>query len=524
MEILTETPKILVIRMSSLGDIILTAPVLRNLKDRWPEARIDLLVKHQFAAAASNSVFLSGAVEFRGLFKTARTLNSAGYDLIIDLHATLRSRLLSTLIRAPLKIRYRKDSLARRLFVNFRVPSPALEKHTLERYLETLGRLGVPVKYTGPLLGDWSIAQTAGFRSIVPHPPLAGVSVSPVKFCVFQSAFLGDCVLTLPLLKKLKEIRPDASITVLTRPETAGLFSASGLCAEVITDNKKTAPSAAGEFLRLVSELKSRKFEAAIIPHRSLRTALLARAAGIPLRSGFSTSAGSFLFTHKAPFSWLLHDAERNLTLLAPLACGPSPVSPAPQSGRPAAWPGGGVAAAAGTIEKFAPGEKILIGLNAGSAWFTKRWPKECWAALIRKLAFTHRSRILLVGGPGEAVWNSEIAGMAGDENCLNLTGKTGIGELMGLIAGLKLFITNDSGPMHIAAALGVPVAAVFGPTTRELGFFPHGEKTEVIETPLKCRPCALHGSKKCPRGHFLCMRLITADKVFEAAERLYEA
>jgi heptosyltransferase-2 len=182
-----------------------------------------------------------------------------------------------------------------------------------------------------------------------------------------------------------------------------------------------------------------------------------------------------------------------------------------------------GANAQAGTLARFAPDEKILIGINAGSAWFTKRWPKERWAGLIKKLAFTHRSRIMMVGGPGEAAWNNEIARLAGSENCLDLTGKTDISELIGLIAGLKLFITNDSGPMHIAAALGVPVAAVFGPTTKELGFFPYGEKTEVIETGLKCRPCALHGSNECPRGHFLCMKLITADKVFDAAERLYE-
>ncbi|HAH32446.1 MAG TPA: lipopolysaccharide heptosyltransferase II [Elusimicrobia bacterium] len=531
MEIPTESPKILVIRMSSLGDIILTAPVLRNLKHRWPQSCINLLVKPQFAAAASHSAYLSEVVKFQGFFKTARALNSAGYDLIIDLHSTLRSRLLSALLKAPLKIRYRKDSLARKLFVNFRVPSPALEKHTLERYLEIFGRLGVPVNHTGPLPGDWNIyGKTAGrdkeagkaaANSSSTFPalsPLPAVGTAPIKFCVFQSAFLGDCVLTLPLLKKLKEIKPDAYITVLTRPETAGLFSASGLCSEVITDNKKTTSSPAGEFFRLARELKKRKFDAAIIPHRSLRTALLAWAAGIPLRSGFFTSAGSFLFTHKSHFSWLMHDAERNLTLLSPLADGLPPAAPAMPA--PPCLP----APEAGTLEKFAPGEKITIGINAGSAWFTKRWPKERWAALVRKLALKHGSRILLAGGPGEAAWNGEIARMAGEENCLNLTGKTGIGELMGLIAGLKLFITNDSGPMHIAAALGVPVAAVFGPTTRELGFFPCGERTEVIETPLKCRPCALHGSKKCPRGHFLCMRLITADRVFEAAERLYKA
>ena len=72
---------------------------------------------------------------------------------------------------------------------------------------------------------------------------------------------------------------------------------------------------------------------------------------------------------------------------------------------------------------------------------------------------------------------------------------------------------------MHIAAALGVPAVGIFGPTTRELGFFPYGPGNRVVETPLACRPCALHGSKKCPRGHFLCMNLLTVDEVFAASE-----
>ena len=524
MRTLPENPKILVIRMSSLGDIILAAPVLRNLKARWPLSGVYLLVKPQFSAAASNSAFLSGKVEFKGLFKTARELNAAGFDLIIDLHANLRSRLLCAMVKAPLKIRYRKDSLARKLFVNFRTPSPVLEKHTLERYLETLSAVGVEVKYPGPLLGDWDLAgktvnkeeHAAPASASPPALQAAGVA-APVKFCVFQSAFLGDCVLTLPLLKKLKELRPNASVTVLTRPETAGVFYTSGLCAEILTDNKKTE-SASGEFFRLVAELKKRKFDAALLPHRSLRTALLARAAAIPLRSGFSNSAGSFLLTHKAPFSWLLHDAERNLTLLTPFA-GASQSSATPDQAR--ATPDGQLQHAR---SRFAAGEQVHVGVNAGSAWDTKRWPKERWAALIKMLSSAYKSRVVLVGAAGEAAWNGEITRMAGEQHCLDLTGKTDVRELMEVISGLRLFVTNDSGPMHIAAALGVPVAAIFGPTTKELGFFPYGEKSEVIQAALKCRPCALHGSNECPRGHFLCMKLITPEKVFDAARRLTTA
>lgn len=493
-DIKKENPKILVIRMSSLGDIILTAPVFRNLKARWPAARLDILVKPQFREAVSKSAFIDGVVPFAGFFSALSAVNSARYDAIIDLHDTPRSRLLTLLARAPVKLRYHKASLARRLFVNFRLPSPSLEKHTLDRYLEALSGLGVPAKHRGPELGDWIRAgERPSFKP------------GPLKICLLQTAFLGDCVLTLPLLKKIKELYPGAAVSVVTRPETAGIFSASGLPAEVIEDKKKTASSGPAEFSRLALELRARAFDAAIIPHRSLRSALLAWRAGIPVRVGFSSSAGSFFLTHKVPFSWLLHDVERNLSLLSSLSGSLGGAFPR-------------LGAGAGAAAPFSPSDRVTAGINAGSAWPTKRWPRESWARLIKKITAERGGKVLLVGGPGEVEWNAGIERLAGPSNCLNLTGKTDMGGLMEAIRPLKVFISNDSGPMHIAAALGVPAVGIFGPTTRELGFFPYGPGNRVIETPLACRPCALHGSKKCPRGHFLCMRLLTVEEVFKAA------
>ncbi len=88
----------------------------------------------------------------------------------------------------------------------------------------------------------------------------------------------------------------------------------------------------------------------------------------------------------------------------------------------------------------------------------------------------------------------------------------------------LALFVTNDSGPMHIATASGVPTLGIFGPTTRELGFFPYGPGHRVLQVDLECRPCGLHGAKSCPRGHFLCMNLISADEAYRAAAQMLDA
>ena len=529
-----DAPRILVIRMSSLGDIILTAPVLRNLRRRWPRARLTMLVKPQFAAAAAKNPFISDILAFYDLPSALRIIKEERYDVLIDLHANLRSRLLSAFSGVKLKTCYRKDSLARRLFVNFRVPSPALEKHTLERYLETLDAIGVPVVYREPLVGDWAVVSHPELRSCGTEGlhnsalmPLAGDMTGPAtlmkgvrRVALLQTAFLGDAVLTLPLLEKIKKVLPDAEVTVLTRPETAQIFASSGLAVEVLTDNKKTSGSFFGEFFRLLSELKKRRFDIAIVPHRSLRSAMLARLAGIPVRIGFDSSAGSFLFTHKVPFSWLIHDLERNLTLVLPLACQAcgSAVS------RAITTPSFPVLLEkTGACKDLGVDETIFIGANPGSVWPTKRWPPEYWARLITELARAYGTKVLLVGGKNEEEWNAGIEKAAAPGSVLNLTGRTGMDDLMALISRLKLFITNDSGPMHIAVALGVPVAAVFGPTTRELGFFPYGKNNLVLEEELACRPCALHGSKKCPRGHFLCMRMITPDKVRAAAKHILD-
>lgn len=492
-------PRILVIRMSSLGDIILTAPVLRNLRHRWPGARITMMVKPQFAAAAAKNPFISDILAFNDFASALRAIKKGRYDILIDLHANLRSILLSAFSGIKRKTRYRKDSMARRLFVNFRVPSPALEKHTLERYIESLDAIGVPAIYREPLVGDWVLENSP-----------AALKSGPKRLALLQTAFLGDAVLTLPLLEKIKKVLPDTDVTVLTRPETAQIFASSGLASEVITDNKKTSRSFFGEFFRLLKELKQRRFDIIIVPHRSLRSALLARLAGIPIRIGFDSSAGSFLFTHKVPFSWLIHDLERNLTLILPLAGDTNPAFPILRE-------------KIGALKDLGVNETIFIGANPGSVWPTKRWPREYWARLITELSQAYDTKVLLVGGKNEVIWNAEIERAAAPGSVINLTGKTGMDDLMALIKSLKLFITNDSGPMHIAVAFGVPVAAIFGPTTRELGFFPYGSNNLVLEEELTCRPCALHGSKKCPHGHFLCMRMITPDKVRAAAEQILD-
>ncbi|NLO90438.1 MAG: hypothetical protein GX410_00415 [Elusimicrobia bacterium] len=496
---MSESPRILVLRLSSLGDVILTAPVYRNLKEKWPDCRISVLVKPQFAQAIAGHPCVDEVIPFKGLSAALREIKERRFTHLLDLHCNFRTFLIKTFSGIPEQAAYSKNSLARRLFVKLRLQSPALQRHTLDRYLDSLSAWDIPLKYRTPELSDWREKNSARRQA-------------PRRICFIQTAFLGDAVLTLPLLQKTKELFPEAEITVVARHDTADVFRAAPEVSSVLVDAKKQKGLAAAT-LELSGEMKRGNFDAVISPHRSFRSGLLARLSGAPLRIGFHTSAGRFFYNTLVPFSWLLHDAERNLALLTPLA--PEGIAPRPVSMKEGEGPAQTVARLLG--EQGIDGKTLLIGVNAGSAWPTKMWPAEYFSQAMRMISEKTGAAFILLGGKGDAALYDSIASDSGAK-ALNWAGKTSLPELMAVMPKLKLFITNDSGPMHIATAFNVPTLAIFGPTTRELGFFPYGKGHRVLEAKLNCRPCALHGGKTCPHGHFLCMKLIQPDLAASAA------
>lgn len=488
--------RVLVIRLSSLGDVVLTAPVYRQLKAHWPDCRISVLVKPAYAAALEGHPCVDEVIPFTGFFAALTRVRAGGFTHLLDLHATLRSLLLRRLSGVADVVVYRKHALQRRVFVHLGWRSPSLEKHVVERYLEALAAWGVPAGTATLSLGD--------LRAKAP-------AAEPAKVLLLQTSFLGDSVLTLPLTREIKRLWPRCALSVLTLEKTAELFGAQSCVDEVLIDDKRGKTGGLLGLWRLAARLKAARFDLAVVPHRSLRSALLAWLAGIPRRVGFSTSAGRFFLTDAVPFTWLMHDLERNLALLKPFF--------------PAAAPGNAPylapepAAEAALAERLAaegvpPGAR-LAGVHPGSAWPTKRWLELRFVELCRRLK-ARGVRAVLVGAPQDKELCGRIASASG---ALDWSGRTDLRELRALMGRLAVFVTNDSGPMHLAAGRGVPTVAIFGATTRELGFFPYGDGHKVLEADLPCRPCGLHGHRKCPQGHFLCMKLITTDAVFAAVE-----
>ncbi|OGR58078.1 MAG: hypothetical protein A2X36_16265 [Elusimicrobia bacterium GWA2_69_24] len=526
-------PNILVIRLSSLGDVVLTAPVFKNLKAHWPDARICVLVKPQFAPVLQANPCVDEVLPFRGLFQTLQDIRARRFTHLLDLHATLRTFLIRNLAAVPNVSVYRKHALARRLYVLFRWSSPALAKHSLDRYLESLSAWGVPIVCRDLALGDYGSG-----KGKLPPP-------SPARVLLVQTSFLGDALLTLPLARRIKQQIPGCRLTVLTRPETVSVFRRDASVDEVLADDKRGAQAGVSGLWGLARDLRSRGFDLAFVAHRSLRSALLVWLARIPHRVGFSSSAGAFLFHQTVAFPWGMPEVERNLALLLALKPGLRAErgdalylkGPAP------AAPSGDASDEVGLRERLRregvePGQ-VLVGIHPGSVWETKRWLPERFARLTARLTREAGARVVFIGGAGDPPLVAGILALAGvpalsgsgerppSEDraplrpALDWTGKTTLPELMLLASRLDLLITNDSGPMHIAAASGVPTIALFGPTTRELGFFPYGDGHRVVEKDLACRPCGLHGSRRCPEGHFLCMRLIGVDEVFRHAREL---
>ncbi|MBI5594530.1 MAG: lipopolysaccharide heptosyltransferase II [Elusimicrobia bacterium] len=501
-----EQPKILVLRLSSLGDVVLTAPVYRNLKAHWPQAEVTVMVKPQFAAVLAGNPCVDRVLPYRGFLSALRAVRDGGFTHLLDLHGTGRTVLLRRLSGVPVQAAYRKHALARRLYVLFRWSSPALSKHTLERYLEALVQWGVPVVHRELRLGDYGSDKA--------HRPAA----QPSRVLIMQTSFLGDALLTVPLARRVKEVMPGARLSVLTRPDTAAVFKGCSAVDEVLLDDKHGAHRGLRGLLAAGRALRAGGFDLALVPHRSLRTALVAWLSGIPRRIGFAASSGAPLFHETVAFPWGAPEAERNLALLLPLAPG---IKAEPGDSLYLAKDGGVPEALKERLRSAGVADAdVLVGIHPGSVWPTKRWLPERFAALAGRLSREAGAKVILLGGPGDKALSAGVAAGAGVP-VLDWTGQTTLPELIALTARLNLLVTNDSGPMHVAAAHGVPVLALFGPTTKELGFFPYGQGHRVLEADLNCRPCGLHGSRACPEGHFLCMRLITVEAAFQAAREL---
>jgi heptosyltransferase-2 len=321
---------------------------------------------------------------------------------------------------------------------------------------------------------------------------------------VIQTAFLGDVVLTTPLLSAIAA--QYGPVDVVTTPIAAPLLETHPAVRQVIAYDKRAGDRGWTALRKLARRLKTEQYQRAYLPHRSLRTAALGMFARIPSRIGFS-GPWSFLYTEARPKPRTGHETDRLLAL----ANGAAGVYP-PHL-RPTAEDEQAVAALV---------EGDFIALAPGSIWGSKRWPY--YGELARQLA--HHGPVVLVGGPDDVGLGEEIrraaTGGSGRQQVVNACGKLTLRQSAALIGRARALVTNDSAPLHLATAMGTPIVALFGPTVTEFGFGPlrAGDLALGVDD-LECRPCSPHGPPQCPLGHHRCMRELTVEAVIAAIEEL---
>ncbi|MFH1282078.1 MAG: lipopolysaccharide heptosyltransferase II [bacterium] len=499
--------KILIIRFSSLGDVALTTPIYRNIKEAMPDAHISVLVKDEFSDLLDSNPYIDELIRFNkhdSLFSIIKTVRKKGFHYVIDLHANLRSSIITLFSKAKNKVTYKKDILARRLFVSFRKNDPRLQLHTIEKYLDTLKIMGIPIKHKNPEIyfGKHTLPKRSDVKKIL----------------IVQTAFIGDIVLTVPIAKAIKEKQGDIELHMLTTPQGKDMLENSAFLDRVLVYDKKGKDRSLKAFFNLIASIRKEKYDLALIPHRSFKSALMMYLAGIKERIGFENSQGKMFLTKILPFTWSMHDLERNNLLLMPL--GIDIEKPNFRLDIPADYQEDIM----NKLNKLGINKyDTVIGINPGSVWETKRWPSACFRELITRIINEIKCKVIVFGGRTDLYFEEELKGAVNSKNVVSLIGKTTLRDLTQFIARCNIFVTNDSGPMHIAVGLDVATIAIFGATTRDLGFYPYGNKHRIIEVKIPCRPCGLHGKKRCPKGHFNCMKLITVDRVFDEIKNVLE-
>jgi len=314
-----------------------------------------------------------------------------------------------------------------------------------------------------------------------------------VKVLIWQTAYLGDVILTTPLIRTVREELSASKITFVGRPFIEELFS--GWDIELIPFNKGFLES-----FKIVRKIKDH--DVAVVPHRSLRTALIIMTSRIPVRVGFDRSEFPSAFTHRVEHRWNMHEVDRNLELLKPLGVSKFirdtylPLSDEEKDK---------------TLTGFGLKDEEYIVINPFSNFPLKEPDPGLWLDLIDLL---YPLRVVITGVARDRERSKEFEKKKG---VLNLTGKTSLRELMAVISGAKLLISCDSSPVHIAGALGTPAVTLYTSTSPDYGFYPL--RGSYIVNPAPCSPCSPN-PKRCPRGTLECRYSLRSQAVFQSIKK----
>ncbi len=336
-----------------------------------------------------------------------------------------------------------------------------------------------------------------------------------LKIVVRETNWLGDVLMSLPFLSALREKYPAAHVSVLVRPRAAAILQHHPGVDRLLICDDEGRHKGMGLF-NLAGDLRTLQFDVAFVLPNSFSSAWMMWLARIPERIGYATDGRSLLLTRaikKTPKLLALHETLLYLNLL-----GIDPESAGEAPPRLALLPQEREAARARLRLLGVNNGRPLVGMVPGAVYGTaKRWPAERFAALADRIGEQCEAKVVLFGAPAE----QDIAGRvesAARTKMLNLVGQTGLRELAALLECCQGVVSNDTGAMHVAAAVGTAVVALFGPTN-PVTTAPVGKAHILIRHPVDCSPCLL---RHCPIDH-RCMRQIEVEEVFQAIRQTLE-
>ncbi|MGC9361329.1 MAG: lipopolysaccharide heptosyltransferase II [Candidatus Syntrophosphaera sp.] len=331
--------------------------------------------------------------------------------------------------------------------------------------------------------------------------------MAPKRIFLIQTAFLGDVILSTNLPRAIKRIYPEAELDLVLIPSTRAIFAHDLHVNRIWVFDKGRFPRKVISFFQLVKNLRRRRYGLAISLHVSLTSSLIMLLSGAKERLGYPRQRHT---TMSVDLPKGIPVVKRGLLLLKALSDEEFDhqtelfVPPGTQA----------------RVENFLAANSLkpekLVALAPGSVRATKRWLPQYYAQVLKDLE-GKGYKTVLVGGKQDKQLCERIIRDA-KTRTVNAAGKFDILGSAWLIRNCRLLISNDSAPLHLANAVRTPVLAIFGPTVKRFGFFPFRGCDRVLQIDLDCRPCGKHGHRRCPRGHFKCMALISPEQVVNTA------
>ncbi|BBP44028.1 lipopolysaccharide heptosyltransferase II [Thiosulfativibrio zosterae] len=328
------------------------------------------------------------------------------------------------------------------------------------------------------------------------------------KIAVLGLKRIGDAIYTLPIFEALKQRYPEAIIEVFSEPQVKDIYLANPFIDQLHVYSKKV-------FWRFcLADLKGADFDACIVLHNAFKYALLPFIAEVPVRIGYEKELRSFLLTHHLPLSkTVVHRLEHNARLADFLGVNSRLILPQLYFSQDE------LGTTDDLLLKHQLSEKAYVAFIVGSISPTRRWFPNNFAQVALNITLKLGLKVVILGGPDDIDLANQVKGLCSENDAvINLAGQTTLRETLFLFKASKAVVTNDTGPMHAASAIGVPVVTWFG-AANEAEIAPPSPLTTVLNAKVFCSPCV---KERCPY-QLECLSDITPEMVFKTLREKLE-